>query len=94
MISLIMWNLKKKNTNELIYKTEIDSQTQKTNLLLPKGKGGGGGLNQKFGISRYKLLYIKQINDKVLLYSRGNYIQYPVINHMEKNMKKNMYIYV
>ena len=27
-------------TNECIYKTEIDPQTQKTNLWLPKGKGG------------------------------------------------------
>ena len=36
-----MWNLKKKknDTNELIYK--IDSQTSKTNLWLPKGKGQG-----------------------------------------------------
>ena len=40
MISLICGILKKK-TNELIYKTETDSQTQKTNLWLPKGKGGG-----------------------------------------------------
>ena len=39
-----MWNLKIKNdTNELIYKTEINPQTQKTNLLLPKGKSGGEG---------------------------------------------------
>ena len=30
-------------TNELIYKTETDSQTQKTNLWLPKGKGGWEG---------------------------------------------------
>ena len=29
----------KNDTNELIYKTEIDSQTQKTNFWLPKGKG-------------------------------------------------------
>ena len=28
-------------TNESIYKTETDSQTYKTNLWLPKGKGGG-----------------------------------------------------
>ena len=35
-----MWNLKN-DTNELIYKTEIDSQTLKTHLWLPKGKGGG-----------------------------------------------------
>ena len=38
MISLIC------DTNELIYKTEIDSQTQKTNLWLPKGMGGGDKL--------------------------------------------------
>ena len=35
-----MWDLKY-DTNELIYKTEADSQTQKTNLWLPKGKGVG-----------------------------------------------------
>ena len=32
-----------KKNDELIYKTEIDSQTQKSNLWLPKGKGVGGG---------------------------------------------------
>ena len=58
-----MWNLKN-NTNEFIYKTEIDSQKQKTNLWLPKEKGGGGGINQEFGINIYTLLYIKQITNK------------------------------
>ena len=38
-----MWNLKKNDTNELIYKIERDSQTQKTNLRLPKGNGDGEG---------------------------------------------------
>ena len=33
-----MWNLKN-DTNNLIYKTETDSQTQKTNLWLPNRKG-------------------------------------------------------
>ena len=28
------------STNQLIYKAETDSQTQKTNLQLPKGKRG------------------------------------------------------
>ena len=92
MISVIMQNLKC-DTNELIYETETDSQIQKTNLWLPKRKGGGGGINQEFGISRYKLLHIKYINNKVLLYSTGNYIQYPVINHNGKNMEKNTYMY-
>ena len=35
-----MWNLKK-DTNELIYKSDTDSQTSKTNLWLPKGEGEG-----------------------------------------------------
>ena len=42
MISLIC-EILKNDTNELIYKIEIDSQTQKTNLWLPKGKGEGEG---------------------------------------------------
>ena len=37
-----MWNLiKKKDTNELIYKTGTGSQISKSNLWLPEGKGGG-----------------------------------------------------
>ena len=38
------WNLRN-DTNELIYKTETDSQTQKINLWLPEGKEGGGGIH-------------------------------------------------
>ena len=44
----------------------------------------GAGENWEFGTSRCKLLYIEQINNKVLLYSRGMYIQYLVINHNGK----------
>ena len=44
-------------------------------------QGGVGGKDWEFGISRCKLVYIGWINNKVLLYSPGNYIQYPVINH-------------
>ena len=42
-----MWNLIFKNdTNELIYRTETDSQISKTNLWLPKGKHmWGEGIN-------------------------------------------------
>ena len=42
-----MWNLKY-DTNELIYKTQTDSQTQKTNLWLPKGKEGGGEITWEY----------------------------------------------
>ena len=38
------------------------------NIFMVAGEGGGGGINQKFGINRYTLLYIKQINKKNLLY--------------------------
>ena len=44
MISLIC-GISKNGTNEPINKTEIESQTQKTNLWLPKGRGGRGGIN-------------------------------------------------
>ena len=33
-------------------------------------------------------LYLKSINSKVLLYSRGNYIQHPAINHNGKKFFK------
>ena len=42
MISL--YELKKYDTNELIYKTEIDPQTYKTNLWLSKEDEGRGKL--------------------------------------------------
>ena len=40
------------------------------------------------------LSYIGWINDKVLLYSTGNYVQYPVIIIMEMTMKKKNNIYI
>ena len=46
-----------------------------------------------FQISRCKLSYIRWISNKVLLYSKWNYIQYPVINHNGKEYEK-VYIYV
>ena len=49
---------------------------------------GGGGKDWKFGISRCKLLYIEWINRKVLKYSVGSYIQYPVINHNGQEYEK------
>ena len=38
-----------------------------------------GRTDGKFGISRCKVLYREQKNNRVLLYSPGSYIQYPVI---------------
>ena len=38
----------------------------------------------EFGINRWKLLYMEWINNKVLLDSTGNNIQYPMIRHNGK----------
>ena len=57
-----MQNLEKLNaleaselTNEVIYKKEITSQTQKTFLWLPKGIEEGLGINQELGVNIYTL---------------------------------------
>ena len=41
----------------------------------------------EFEVNRCKLVYMGWINNKVLLYSTGNYIQYPVINHSGKEYR-------
>ena len=41
-----------------------------------------GGINYKFGINIYTLLYIKQITNMDLLYSTGNSTQYFVMANM------------
>ena len=70
-------------------------------LVVAKGDGGGEGMEWEFGISRCKLLHIGWINNNLLLYSTGNYIQYPVINRNGKEHEKEcvcvcvcVYIYI
>ena len=59
-------------------------------LVVAKREGVG-----KVGVSRCKLLYTGWINNKVLLYSTQNYIQYPMIHQNGKEyFLKRMYIYV
>ena len=50
---------------------------------------GRSGKDWEFGVSRCTLLYIEWLNNKVLLYSTGNYIQNLAIKHNGKDMKKN-----
>ena len=74
-------------------KQKANSQSQKTDLWLSRGRGGRKGMDWKVGINRCKLGYIQWINNKALLYSTGNYIQNPVINHNGKEYEKE-YIHV
>ena len=56
--------------------------------VFQKEKQGFGGINQEFGINRNTQLYMKQINNKVLLYSTGTYIQYLVITYNGTEFEK------
>ena len=49
-------------------------------------------MEQKVGVSRYKLLYTVWVNNKVLIYSTKNYVQCPMRNHNGKECLKRMYI--
>ena len=46
-------------------------------------RAGVGG-----GVSRYTLSYREWVNSKVLLYSEGNYSQYPMVNHNGREYAK------
>ena len=49
-----------------------------------------GGKDWEFGISRCKLSH-RMENNNVLLYSTGNYVQYPVINYIGKEYEKEYF---
>ena len=82
---LTLFSLKQKvaeykyDTSELIYETETGSQTQITDLSLSRGGGTGKGWIGNLGRADANS-YIEWVKNEVLLYSPGNYIQYPVIN--------------
>ena len=54
----------------------------------------GGGKDWEPEVSRCKLLHINWINNKSLLYSTGNYVQYFVISYKRKESEKKIYMYV
>ena len=62
-------------------------------LVVARGDGFGGKTEGKVGVSRCKLLYTGRRNNKVLLYSPGDSIQHPVINHNRKEYFKTEYIH-
>ena len=64
-------------------------------LSLPRGRKNGGEMDYEFGVRvhRNKPLHIEWIYNKILMYSTGNYIQHPGVNHNVKEYKEE-YIYV
>ena len=73
-----MWNLKRKDTDELTYKTEAELQRKN---LWQSGAGGrmGGGIVKESGMDMDTLLYLTRRTSKDLLDSTGNSAQYSVI---------------
>ena len=59
----------KYDANESICETELG--TYRRDLWLPRRREVGRGLDWEFWISRYKLVYMKWINNKLLLYGTG-----------------------
>ena len=63
--------------------------------MVAKGERVGRGMEWEAGVSRCKLLCMEGINNKVLLQSTENYIQYLMINCNGKQyQKQSIYIYM
>ena len=73
-----IWNLKY-GANEPIYRAEPGSQREQTCGC--QGGGGESAIDWESGVGRCKLLRLGWINNEILLYSTGTYIQSPDIVH-------------
>ena len=62
-------NLKRNDTNQLIYKTETDLEHE---LMIKRGKAWTERIVRESGMDMYTLLYLKWITHKDLLYSTRN----------------------
>ena len=104
---IILCEVRQRKTNTVWYHFYVESKIwhkwiyfQARNRLpdietrLVIAKGVEGRMECEFGISRCKVLHIGWINNKVLLYSTGKYIQYPVINDNGKESEIYIYIYI
>ena len=58
--------------------------------MVAKREEGGSGMDWVFGVSTCKLLHLEWISNGVLLYSTGNNVQSPGIEHDGKEYKKRI----
>ena len=70
---------------------QTELQMQKTNLWLAAGRGGE--INWEVGMDIHRLLYIKQITNKNLLYSTKKSTQYSAMAYMVKESKTKICMY-
>ena len=59
-----------------------------------QGGGRGRGMDEEFGIGRWKLLHLEWLSHEVLLYSIGNYIQSLGVEYYGRYYEKKMYVCV
>ena len=91
---IILCEVRRRKTKTMWYHLCVGFTTQHKWTYLWNRNGGcqGGrgweGMDWKFGVSRCKLSYIEWINNKVLLYGTGNYIQYHEISDNGKEYEK------
>ena len=45
-------------------------------IMVTKSERERKRINQEYGIKRYKLLYVKQMSNKNLLYTAGDFVKY------------------
>ena len=74
---------------EVNLSTEMDSQTQRTELL-PREEGEAG-MDWAFRVSRCKVTYTGWISSKALRHSTSNNIKNPEMNHNGKEHENSMY---
>ena len=88
-----MWNLKY-DTNDPIYRTETDSQTQRTYLWLPRERGERVGGTESLGLADAN--YDIQSGEAMRSYctAQGTINNLLEQDMMEDNMSKIMYLYV
>ena len=72
----------------------LSTQQKTDSEIILMGEGWEKRMDWESEVGRCKLLHLEWINNKVLLYSTGNYIQSPGIKHNgKKYLKKNVSMY-
>ena len=82
-----MWNLNMTQMNLSMKQKQDHSRGEQTGGC--KGGWGGRGAVWEGEVHRCRPLYMGWIHSKVLLYSTGDYGQYPMINHSVKEHLKS-----
>ena len=72
------------NTAKVKLSTKQKLTDRENRLVVAKGGGRGSRMDWQFGVSRCKQLHLVWVDNEILLFSTGNYIQSPGISHNGK----------